>query len=721
MATQVSQQGLLLELEETTRRLQEAEETLEAIRSGAVDALVVASPQGTNRLFTLDGADRVYRVFLESISQGALTLSHEGMILYANAAAATILSAGDGPVGSRLRDSVRKDERPRFDALLEAGRRGPIDAELRLRGRTGGRPFSVSLRPLEDRDDRMIVAVLTDLAERKKTEKVLEAERLARSILEQTGESIVVCDTSGMVIRASRSVTTLAGRDPLFQRFGAVLPLREARSGRTFSLKRSARLKRVRGLEVQFERAGDGVRRLVLNADPLRTAGEGVIGTVVTLTDVTRLELAEQAREALLRDVEQANRELAAIESLSLAGLKLANVDQLIHSIVSQVALTMGADETTLLLVTDGALELSACVPPVESVRPLSVAIGSGFAGTIAKLRRSLFLADVKSSQLVRRKELRSRVRSLLGAPLLDEDRLLGVLHVGWNEAHAADAGQQRFLEIIAQRAAATIAARRLSEELDEQRLAAESAKLETARLYEEQRRIATTLQQHFIHQLPEVDGLEVGVISHPAFEPELVGGDLSDVFVVDDDRVVVLIGDVAGKGVRAAGMTETVRSTVRTLATIDPSPSFILGKANELLTRFEPDQPHVTAFVAVLDPNTGHVGYASAGHPAPIHLGELGCQPLPVTFGPPLGSFVRPYASSHTMLSLEGYLVFYTDGVIEARRDKELFGEDRLVEVVRGLRGQSAQDVAEAVRDAALAFGGVLHDDLEVVVLRLA
>ena len=203
----------------------------------------------------------------------------------------------------------------------------------------------------------------------------------------------------------------------------------------------------------------------------------------------------------------------------------------------------------------------------------------------------------------------------------------------------------------------------------EHQRRHAEETAQENARLYAEQQRIATVLQENFIHPLPVVAGLELGVVSQPAYAPELVGGDLSDVFVVDESHVVVLIADVAGKGVQAAGMTETVRSTVRALATIDCSPAFILAKANELLLRFDPDEPHVTAFLAVLDPNTGHLSYASAGHPAPIHLGGFSCQPLDVAFGPPLGSFEHAFANAHTMLTLEGYLVLYTDGVTEARR----------------------------------------------------
>ncbi len=91
------------------------------------------------------------------------------------------------------------------------------------------------------------------------------------------------------------------------------------------------------------------------------------------------------------------------------------------------------------------------------------------------------------------------------------------------------------------------------------------------------------------------------------------------------------------------------------------------------------------------------------------------------MTFGPPLGSFAEPYENAHAMLTIEDYLVLYTDGVTEARRGGELLGERRLREICDALRGRSAQDVAEGVRDAALEFAGRLDDDLQVVVLRLA
>ena len=89
--------------------------------------------------------------------------------------------------------------------------------------------------------------------------------------------------------------------------------------------------------------------------------------------------------------------------------------------------------------------------------------------------------------------------------------------------------------------------------------------------------------------------------------------------------------------------------------------------------------------------------------------------------FGLPLGSFEGEYANGHAMLTLEDYLVLYTDGVTEARRDGELFGERRLLEALSGMRGRSAQEVAEGVLEVAVDFAGSLRDDLQVVALRLA
>lgn len=184
---------LLRENAELTQRLREAEETLEAIRTGAVDALVVTTPEGVEQLFTLEGADSVYRIFLESIAEGALTLNEEGIILYANDSAHRLLSQrGRSPLGMPLRACVRQEDRTGFDTLLGDARHGSSAAEIRLRGPVGGRPVSMSLRRLDGQADAVMVAVLTDLTERKRAELAREEERsrLARDLHDSVTQAL---------------------------------------------------------------------------------------------------------------------------------------------------------------------------------------------------------------------------------------------------------------------------------------------------------------------------------------------------------------------------------------------------------------------------------------------------------------------------------------------------------------------------------------------------
>jgi PAS domain S-box-containing protein len=240
--------------------------------------------------------------------------------------------------------------------------------------------------------------------------------------------------------------------------------------------------------------------------------------------------------------------------------------------------------------------------------------------------------------------------------------------------------------------------------------------------LYDEQRRIALTLQQHFMHPLPAVEGVELALVSQAANEPELVGGDFSDVFLLEDGRVVIVIGDVAGKGVDAAGLTETVRSTVRALALVDSSPAFLLRKSNELLLAGEVDsEQFVTVLIAVFDPQTGGVEYSSAGHPPAVRVGQDGSRPLETFFSTPLGMMPADFRVARATLAPSETLVLYTDGVIEARRSGgELFGQDRLLETLSAAAGESCEAITRLLQEAARDFAGSLKDDLLVVALRL-
>ncbi len=264
------------------------------------------------------------------------------------------------------------------------------------------------------------------------------------------------------------------------------------------------------------------------------------------------------------------------------------------------------------------------------------------------------------------------------------------------------------------------ITARKRAEEERKDLLEESQAQTEELQgIYETQRDIALALQENFVHPLPTIAGLELATLSLPAGREELIGGDFHDVLARPDGLVVALIGDVTGKGIRAAGFTETVRSAVRTLALISPSPEYILGNVNRLLLHEEGHQQLVTALLVVLDPRSGRGLQASAGHPPAVRLSDSGCRIVEPAHGLPLGVLEQGYENTDFALAVGEVLILYTDGVTEARHDGELFGEKRLLEVLGGAPDREPQQLIERLRAAVVDHADGLKDDLQIVALR--
>jgi PAS domain-containing protein len=133
-----TRQQLLDELQELTSRLMEAEETLRAIRGGEVDGLVVSAAEG-DQVFTLTGADHPYRVMVETMNEGAVTLASDGTILYCNQRFADIIQGTlERVLGSAIHQYFSAKDLPLFEALLDRGLKGNSKAELPLQTGGGG-------------------------------------------------------------------------------------------------------------------------------------------------------------------------------------------------------------------------------------------------------------------------------------------------------------------------------------------------------------------------------------------------------------------------------------------------------------------------------------------------------------------------------------------------------------------------------------------------------
>ncbi|MCG2773960.1 MAG: PAS domain-containing protein [Desulfobacterales bacterium] len=276
-------------------RLAEAEEVLQAIGSGAVDAVVVSGPEG-EQVFTLRGAEHAYRVLVEAMNEGAATLSLDGAILYANASLAKMLKKPlEKIIGTSLRRYVAPEDLPLFDALLLQGAQTSSRGEITLKTNDAARlPAFMSISKLELEEAQALCIVATDLTEQKRNEEMVAAERLSRCIIEQAGEAIVVCDAAGRIIRASGAAHRLAGVNPIFQPFEEPYPLIREDNGQPFTLAPMLEDESFTGLEAALPRQDGRVSHLLLSAAPLKDGRGRIIGAVVTLTDITRRKRAEE-------------------------------------------------------------------------------------------------------------------------------------------------------------------------------------------------------------------------------------------------------------------------------------------------------------------------------------------------------------------------------------------------------------------------------------------
>ncbi len=316
-------------------RLEEAEETLQAIRHGEVDALLVSGPEG-DRVFTLKGADHTYRILVETINEGAATIAADGKIIYANRRLAEMLKLPlEQVINSTIGNYVDPADRELFEALFSSGKQGAIQGEVRLLGADGvlvPAYLSLSSMQLEALPD-MVCLAATDLTEQKRQEAIVAAGRLSRAILEQAEHAIVVCDAQGIITQASRAVHRLFSGNPLFRRFEEVFPLRigSQQSVGDFPSEKALFLAPIlqgqvyRDVEACY-RCQDGHNyHLLLDAGPIADDNGAVLGCVVVLTDITARKQQEVERQNLLEQQQALTEELASInEELQAQAEELA-------------------------------------------------------------------------------------------------------------------------------------------------------------------------------------------------------------------------------------------------------------------------------------------------------------------------------------------------------------------------------------------------------------
>ncbi len=293
---------LAAELGDLRARLTEAQETLDAIRTGDVDALVVSGPDG-EQVYTLKGAEYAYRALVEAMNEGAATIGADGTVLYCNQQLSDLVQLPQEqvigrPLSSLLAGACQEEFQVRLAGAI-AGENSR--SEMHFHTQNGSVAVAhVSLSRLRVGEAPAACMIVTDLREHKKRDELIAAGNLARSILEHAAEAIAVCDREGRIIHANDALKRLCGMDPHFQHFDEVLPLEIVTAGlggqqqtSPFSVFTALSGEALKAEEAILERK-QRQTWLLLTAGPM-WGGNEVVGCVLSLTDITERKLAEKA------------------------------------------------------------------------------------------------------------------------------------------------------------------------------------------------------------------------------------------------------------------------------------------------------------------------------------------------------------------------------------------------------------------------------------------
>jgi anti-sigma regulatory factor (Ser/Thr protein kinase)/putative methionine-R-sulfoxide reductase with GAF domain len=378
-------------------------------------------------------------------------------------------------------------------------------------------------------------------------------------------------------------------------------------------------------------------------------------------------------------------------------------LEALLIELLDRAKQVLGADTAAILMLDEDGRELVARAArglEEEVEQGVRIPIGGGFAGRIAAERVPIFIADVRHADILNPILREKGVRSLLGAPLVVEGRVIGVMHVGTLRPRRFTEEDAALLQLAAGRAAPAIERARLFDALDHEH------------------RSAVALQRSLLpERLPDVAGLDVAARYLPATDE--VGGDWYDVIELPGGVVGIAIGDVAGHGVRAAALMGQLRTGLRAYALDGHPPGETLKRVDRLLQSIR-GRGMATAAYGVFALETGELRLASAGHPPPVVVSASGeARLLDVAAAPPLGTLPYPTHNEHTLTLGPGETVLmYTDGLIERRGEALTTGLERLRSTVAV--AASAEALCQrAIDELVPALGS--PDDVALVALRNA
>jgi PAS domain S-box-containing protein len=666
---------------------------------------------------------------LASSLDAIITIDHVGHIVEFNRAAEQMFGrTAEETVGQELAavvipPSLRERHRAALKRLVATGRGTILGKRVELSAmRADGSEFPVELaiNQIAGSEPPMFTGTVRDIRIRRQAEEEREqAREQLQAILSGVADAVTAQAPDGSLLFANDAALELLGFESFEELAEAPvswIPDRfemldeHGEPLRVESLPGRRALAGENGAEavVRFRLRATGEERwAAVKATPIRDEDGFVTMAINVIEDITTHKRAERAQ----RFLSDSSALLAAsLDPTDVLG-KVATLA--VPGVADWVAVHMPGDTgIELVALAHRDPELVKRAEELDRVLPTPPDAPRGIANVLRTGQSELYpdvpqLRPESEDERARVEHVREfQMRSALVVPMTARGRTLGTLTL------ATDQSGRRFDDQDLE----------LAEELGRRCATA----VDNARLFSERAYIARTLQQSLLPaELPDIPGIEAAARFRPIGEGNEVGGDFYDLFESGGRGWTIVMGDVCGKGPDAAAVTALARYTLRAAAMRERLPSRSLELLNEALLRQRTDRRFCTVAYAYLEPlaEGARVGFASGGHPLPLLLRADGRVEPVGEHGTLLGVVPDPaFADRSVALAPGDALVFYTDGVIEARPGNHSLDEAGLAELVATCAGADADAIAARVEDAAVAAqDGSPRDDIAVLVLRVA
>ncbi|WP_214108819.1 SpoIIE family protein phosphatase [Acrocarpospora catenulata] len=544
------------------------------------------------------------------------------------------------------------------------------DQRLRTRAENGDtRHWTVAFFPMHDEEGAPLGAALfgVDVTERQQTEEELRrSEERYRSLVESQQQLVWITAPSGAVIEDAPQWRAITGQgleeylahgwlDAVHpdDRPAAEEAWREALRGRTMF-----------EWSYRVRTRASGYRHFEVRAVPIIRHGR-VVEWVGANSDVTPQREAEEMRGRLTDQLGAAALRTARLQGATAMLAEALTVEQVVQVIIDVGRTALAADHSAVALLDAERASLkvinSGGIPDVPSAPGEDILLSRSSVMTMAvNSRRPVFAESPDSlrTQLTDAGGEEAQIngflshteeRAWVGLPLLAAGRALGALRFSFTRPQKISQEDGVFLEALAGQCALAV---------------------ERATLFEREHKTAETLQRSLLpDRLPVVRGLVLAQRFRSGSRHVQVGGDWYDAFVLQDGRVAAVVGDVMGKGVKAAAGMGRIRNAMRALALTNPPPAAVLTGLDRVFEATEEEEQVTTLAYMVVEPGTGEGTLALAGHPPPLLVSPQGTAILYETEpGTPLGwatsrkQFRFAVPPGHTA-------VLYSDGLVENRK----------------------------------------------------